>query len=251
MHEELPYWIATASGGVGSVPLDLPGGENVAASTATVTVQLNEENTRALIQEMPKAYQTQVNDALLTALAQVLASWTGKNTVRFDLEGHGREPLFDDIDLTRTVGWFTTIFPVQLDVNTSDPGGALKAVKEQLRQVPNRGLTYGLLRYLTTDSQMNGRLSALPAPDVAFNYLGQLRLVRRTPVRRTPQPKVLRTPHRLRSRDPIPSARASSASSGLLRIVPLGHTTSGRSIGFGAYFSTRSAASRSIAGSST
>jgi non-ribosomal peptide synthase protein (TIGR01720 family) len=177
VHEELPYWIATASGGLGSVPLDLPGGENVAASTATVTVQLNEENTRALIQEMPRAYQTQVNDALLTALAQVLVSWTGKNTVRFHLEGHGREPLFDDIDLTRTVGWFTTIFPVRLDVNTSDPGGAVKEVKEQLRQVPNRGLTYGLLRYLTTDLQTNGRLSALPAPDVSFNYLGQFAAV--------------------------------------------------------------------------
>src|SRR5262249_3724430 len=72
---------------------------------------------------------------------------------------------------------FTTMFPVRLDVNISDPGEALKAVKEQLRQIPNRGLTYGLLRYLTADSQMNSRLSALPAPDLAFNYLGQFAAV--------------------------------------------------------------------------
>jgi non-ribosomal peptide synthase protein (TIGR01720 family) len=173
VREELPYWIAAASGGVGQVPLDLPGGENIVATAATVTLELNEENTRALVQETPKAYQTQINDALLTALAQVLASWTGKNTVRFHLEGHGREPLFDDIDLTRTVGWFTSIFPVRLEVSAGDPGEAIKTVKEQLRQVPNRGLTYGLLRYLTSDAQAKAALAAHPEPDVSFNYLGQ------------------------------------------------------------------------------
>jgi amino acid adenylation domain-containing protein/non-ribosomal peptide synthase protein (TIGR01720 family) len=173
VREDLPYWIAAASGGLGQVPLDLPGGENVAATAATVTVELNEENTRALVQETPKVYQTQINDVLLTALAQVLARWTGNNTVTFHLEGHGREPLFDDIDLTRTVGWFTTIFPVRLDVKWSDPGEVLKAVKEQLRQIPNRGLTYGLLRYLASDSQARRALTVQPEPDVAFNYLGQ------------------------------------------------------------------------------
>ena len=75
VREELPYW--TAAGRRRGVPLDLPGGENIVATAATVTVELDEENTRALIQETPKAYQTQINDALLTALAQVLAKWTG------------------------------------------------------------------------------------------------------------------------------------------------------------------------------
>jgi amino acid adenylation domain-containing protein/non-ribosomal peptide synthase protein (TIGR01720 family) len=173
VYDELPYWIAAACGDSGQVPLDIMGGENVAAAVGTVTVELDEENTRALVQETPKAYQTQINDVLLTALAQALATWTGESAVRFELEGHGREPLFEDVDLTRTVGWFTTIFPVRLVVTNEQPGDALKAVKEQLRQVPNRGLTYGLLRYLATDPQASGSLKVIPTPDVSFNYLGQ------------------------------------------------------------------------------
>lgn len=170
---ELPYWIAAASGNTGRVPLDLAGGENLAANADTVEVGLDEQSTRELLQETPKAYQTQINDALLTALAQVLANWTGERTVRFDLEGHGREPLFEEIDLTRTVGWFTTMFPVRLDINSDHPGEALKTVKEQLRQVPNRGLSYGLLRYLAADAEVNRQLTSPTESDVAFNYLGQ------------------------------------------------------------------------------
>jgi amino acid adenylation domain-containing protein/non-ribosomal peptide synthase protein (TIGR01720 family) len=171
--EELAYWMAAASGPAGRLPVDLPGGENVAGAVRTVTVELDEEQTRALVQETPRAYQTQINDVLLTALAQALGRWTGERAIRFDLERHGREPLFDDVDLTRTVGWFTTIFPVRLELTTEDPGGALKAVKEQLRRIPNRGLAYGLLRYLSTDPRVTAQLAAVPGPDVGFNYLGQ------------------------------------------------------------------------------
>jgi amino acid adenylation domain-containing protein/non-ribosomal peptide synthase protein (TIGR01720 family) len=170
--DEVPYWTAANDGG-GRVPLDLAGGDNLAANAATVTVELNADDTRALLQETPKAYQTQINDALLSALAQVLATWTRRSAVTFHLEGHGRETLFGDLDVTRTVGWFTTIFPVRLEVSSTDPGEALKAVKEQLRQTPNRGLTYGVLRYLASDSQTTASLMAQPDPDVSFNYLGQ------------------------------------------------------------------------------
>jgi non-ribosomal peptide synthase protein (TIGR01720 family) len=93
--------------------------------------------------------------------------------VCIDLEGHGREALFDDIDLTRTVGWFTSMFPVRLELPGDDLGSALKAVKEQLRRIPDRGVSYGLLRYLHDDAEVRATLSALPHPDVAFNYLGQ------------------------------------------------------------------------------
>ena len=173
VEDELPYWIAAATGDAGRVPLDLPGGENVAATVGTVTVELDEEDTRELVQQTPKAYQTQINDVLLTALAQALAMWTGEKAVRFELEGHGREPLFEDVDLTRTVGWFTTIFPVRLELTEEGPGEALKAVKEQLRRIPNRGLTYGLLRYLSTDPSVIEQLKRIPQPEVGFNYLGQ------------------------------------------------------------------------------
>jgi len=111
---------------------------------------------------------------LLTALAQALAPWTGARALLLDLEGHGREDLFADVDLTRTVGWCTTLFPVLLDLRKADePGAALKIVKEQLRQVPRRGIGYGVLRYLSEDAEISARMQALPAAEVIFNYLGQ------------------------------------------------------------------------------
>ncbi len=93
-----------------------------------------------------------------------------------DLEGHGREPLGEEtVDVSRTVGWFTTIFPVRLEVRTSaGPGEALKAVKEQLRRIPNRGLGYGLLRYMTHDATIERQLRTCGRADLVFNYLGQL-----------------------------------------------------------------------------
>ena len=170
--EDLAHWVA-ADAEAGVVPVDLPSTENLTDSVRVVTVALEEEETRALLQETPRAYQTQINDVLLTALAQALGAWTKKGVVRIDLEGHGREPLFDDLDLTRTVGWFTTMFPVRLQVESDDPGVALRSVKEQLRRIPHRGLTYGVLRYLSADPSVREQLSARPAPDVSFNYLGQ------------------------------------------------------------------------------
>ena len=134
---------------------------------------LDEQQTTALLQAVPAVYRTQINDVLLAALSRVLADWTGRDRVLIDLEGHGREDLFDDVDLSRTVGWFTSMFPVSLDLPPRDRdrgwGAALKAVKEQLRAVPRRGLGYGALRYLTPTSG----LADHPGPQVSFNYLGQ------------------------------------------------------------------------------
>jgi non-ribosomal peptide synthetase component F len=107
---------------------------------------------------VPAAYRTQVNDVLLAALGRVLARWTGRGRVLVDLEGHGREEILDGIDLSRTVGWFTTLFPVALDVpEDPDWGTTLKSVKEQLRAVPRRGIGYGALRHLTAASGLPRR----------------------------------------------------------------------------------------------
>ncbi|HEX6287705.1 MAG TPA: condensation domain-containing protein, partial [Herpetosiphonaceae bacterium] len=138
-----------------------------------VTGRLSAEETTALLHEVPAAYQTQITDVLLTALAQTLTHWTG-NAVRIELEGHGREDLFAEVDLARTVGWFTTLYPVVLEVDLwAGPGEQLKAIKEQVRQIPQRGIGYGLLRYLN-ESQDTAPLRAMPPAQINFNYLGQL-----------------------------------------------------------------------------
>ncbi len=172
---ELDLWLRQAPGRPSALPLDLPAGEdaNTETSVETVWVTLGADETRALLQDVPQAYNTQINDALLTAVARAFASWTGETSLLLELEGHGREDLFPDCDLSRTVGWFTAAFPVLFELaGAASPGEALKRVKETLRGLPNHGIGYGVLRHLG-DPEAAARLRALPSPEVSFNYFGQ------------------------------------------------------------------------------
>ncbi|NJR38927.1 MAG: hypothetical protein HC781_08930 [Leptolyngbyaceae cyanobacterium CSU_1_4] len=166
----LDYWRDRPSP---SLPIDRPG-SNTMAEVQTLGVSLTIAETQALLQTVPTRYQTQINDVLLTALIQTFAAWTGNSTLLIELEGHGREDLLEAIDLSHTVGWFTSLFPVWLNLESSqDLGIALKSIKEQLRQIPQRGFSYGVLRYLAEES-VQAQMRSLPRPEVRFNYLGQI-----------------------------------------------------------------------------
>jgi amino acid adenylation domain-containing protein/non-ribosomal peptide synthase protein (TIGR01720 family) len=174
LRQEAAYWLAESGKRVRRLPVDFPGGANTVDSSATVTVSLSPEETRALLHQAPEAYRTFIDEVLLAALAQGFAWWTGARSLLIDLEGHGREEILEDVALWRTVGWFTTHFPVSLELGAStDPGTALKVIKERLRAIPNRGIGYGLLRYLSRNEEIVERLRAAPHPEVSFNYLGQ------------------------------------------------------------------------------
>ncbi|MEU6685975.1 condensation domain-containing protein, partial [Streptomyces sp. NPDC046832] len=171
LDHETAYWRKAVAASV-DVPCD-----GAAASTygevAVESSTLDRSVTEALLQRVPGAFRTRINDVLLTALGRVLRDWAGA-PVTIALEGHGREELFDDVDLSRTVGWFTTIYPVALDVVEGPWETALKAVKKTLRRLPGRGLGYGALRYLSEPgSAAHTALAAAPHPKVSFNYLGQ------------------------------------------------------------------------------
>ncbi|MGH8535950.1 MAG: condensation domain-containing protein [Gammaproteobacteria bacterium] len=172
---ELDYWRGVCQEVV-PLPRDYPTEPeaNTVAAAAEVGVALSAEQTRALLQEVPPVYHTQINDVLLTALVGSFGRWTGQSALLLDLEGHGREELFEGVDLARTVGWFTSLFPVRLKLETEEPGVALKAVKEQLRAIPRAGIGYGVLRYLRPDPAVRAALHGLPQAEVSFNYLGQL-----------------------------------------------------------------------------
>ena len=175
LRDELSYWCATVENSTARLPLDYLGGTNTAASARTLSVSLDVDDTRTLLQVMPAAYRTQINEVLLTALVRALTPWTGSQSLLVDLEGHGREEILEAVDLSRTVGWFTTIFPVVLDCGDSQTTvEVLRSVKEQLRTIPNRGIGYGLLRYASSDSAVAEKLQALPQAEVRFNYLGQV-----------------------------------------------------------------------------
>ncbi|HEX6290386.1 MAG TPA: amino acid adenylation domain-containing protein [Herpetosiphonaceae bacterium] len=174
LHDQLDYWLHVAQHSVAPMPVDHPDGVNTAASEARIKLTLSADETHALLHDVPPVYHTQINDLLLTALMLAWSEWTGDHALRLDLEGHGREDLFERVDLSRTVGWFTTIFPVLLDLEAShEPGRAIKAIKERLRQIPQRGIGYGLLRHLGP-AEIQEQLSDRPASEVGFNYLGQL-----------------------------------------------------------------------------
>jgi len=174
LDHELSYWAGLSPRTHASLPVDGPG-PNSAGSTRTLNVRLNADISRALVQEVPAAYKAGIDAVLLTALCHALNRWTGHEQALIGLEGHGREEIFDDVDLTRTVGWFTAYFPVLLAIplvpGARDWVAVLKLVKEQLRAVPGRGLGYGALRYCGGAAAR--ALADDPQPPVGFNYLGQ------------------------------------------------------------------------------
>ncbi|MEV4360812.1 amino acid adenylation domain-containing protein [Nonomuraea sp. NPDC049625] len=171
-----------ADGPLGRRP---PSASDTVARERTQVVPVGPEVTAALLGEIPARFHAGVNDVLLTALAVALARWRrdlgqDQTYAHIELEGHGREGRFVadaagyEPDLSRTVGWFTTLFPVTVDPGAAADltapdylSAALKAVKEDLARVPSNGVSYGALRYLT------GTGFAAPAPQVLFNYLGR------------------------------------------------------------------------------
>ncbi|MFJ9034843.1 amino acid adenylation domain-containing protein, partial [Streptomyces sp. NPDC102274] len=179
---QLPYWLGTTVGATTRLPVDRPGGDNTVESERSVSVRLSAEETSALLQRVPAVYRTRPNDVLLSALVRAAGPWAGGARWAVDIEAHGREEIFDDTDLSGTVGWFTSIHPVVLDVPPGDEGaadwsGTIRAVKERLRAVPDQGVGYGALRYLRRpEGDVSGGrgagLSTAPVPELAFNYLG-------------------------------------------------------------------------------
>ncbi|MFZ4851091.1 MAG: condensation domain-containing protein, partial [Caldilinea sp.] len=171
LREEREYWKKVVDRCTVRLPVDAPEAllSNTVGSTEEVQSRLDAAATSALLQQTPAAYRTQVNDLLLAALARAVGDWSEESRVVLELEGHGREIVEETLDLSRTVGWFTSLFPVVLDADEPEPGRLICSVKEQLRRIPHRGLGYGVLRFLAAEEEL------VPTAPVAlsFNYLGQ------------------------------------------------------------------------------
>ncbi|MFF5205889.1 non-ribosomal peptide synthase/polyketide synthase [Streptosporangium sp. NPDC000396] len=170
---------------LGARPVDPA--RDVMGTAGHVRLSLSAERTTPLLTVVPSAFHAGVNDVLLTALSLAVGQWrsrrgSAESAVLVSLEAHGREEIVDGIDLSRTVGWFTSLFPVRLDPDELDwaevaaggaaTGTALKRVKEQLRAVPDNGIGYGLLRYQNPETSQ--ALAKLPSPQIMFNYLGRM-----------------------------------------------------------------------------
>jgi amino acid adenylation domain-containing protein/non-ribosomal peptide synthase protein (TIGR01720 family) len=185
---ELPAWAAVLDGG--DPPLArraLDPARDTMATMVSVSADVPAAVTAALLGPVPAVFHGAVNDVLLAGLAVAVAAWRagrgqpGGTSVLVEVESHGRHPGQTGMDLSRTVGWFTAVYPARLDPGTAAlaevaaggpaAGEAVKRIKEQLRAVPGDGLGYGLLRYLNPATAP--ALAALPAPQIGFNYLGR------------------------------------------------------------------------------
>jgi non-ribosomal peptide synthase protein (TIGR01720 family) len=172
--EELSHWLRLSKEPPPRLPVNRENGANTVASARTVALSLDEDETRVLLQETPMVFQSQIHEVLLAALADAFGAWTGVRAILVDLEGHGRDAVFDDVDVSRTVGWFTAVYPVLVNLEAADDcHGALSEVKRSLQEVPNGGLSYGLLRFVNSDPGTAQEIKCLPHAEVSFLYLGQ------------------------------------------------------------------------------
>ncbi len=165
----------------GSTRLTLDPARHTTATTRELTLELSPEQTRPLLTTVPAAFHAGMDDVLLTALSIALRKIFPDEPLVIGVEGHGREQITEALDLSRTVGWFTSEYPVLLDPGPVDvaevlaggpaAGRALKLIKEQVRAVPQSGVGYGMLRYLNerTGPLLSGRQAL-----VGFNYLGRV-----------------------------------------------------------------------------
>ncbi|MEV0804951.1 condensation domain-containing protein [Micromonospora sp. NPDC050200] len=172
LRAELPYWLAQADDGTLARLADVPGtGPTRLGDLGLASTVLDEPATRGL-HAAARRLRTSVRDLLVWAVAATVGERTG-GAVTVATTGHGREPLFDDVDTSRTSGWFQVLYPVRLELpKTADPARAVRSVIRQLGRVPHNGIGYGLLRHLCPDGEVRDRLAGVPAPAVAVNYMG-------------------------------------------------------------------------------
>ncbi|WP_051240536.1 non-ribosomal peptide synthetase [Paenibacillus alvei] len=170
METQRAYWQSVVEKDLVPLPKDDEQGASTLAVSRTLTVEWSQGQTQQLLKEAHRAYGTEVNDLLLAALAMAVQAWSGLERVAVLLEGHGREPIAADVDVSRTVGWFTSAFPVVLEIEPEmSLPQRIKRVKETLRAIPHKGIGYGLLRYMSEPNETEWACD----PDISFNYLGQ------------------------------------------------------------------------------
>ena len=174
LKEDEEFWVNIARQEFPVFPVDFPSGFNSEGSSRIIEVSLSVDETDALLRSLPRTHRTEINEVLLAAMMQALVRKFGLFRAMVDVENHGREEIVPGVDLSRTVGWFTSLVPVPLELTGhEEPLEALQCVKMQVRRIPKKGIGYGLLRYLSTQSESNKVLQRLPAPAVCLNYLGQ------------------------------------------------------------------------------
>ncbi|MCP4157691.1 MAG: non-ribosomal peptide synthetase, partial [bacterium] len=170
---EKEYWKQQQETGITPLTRDFETETNLEKDIARQTFILNEKKTAQLLTEVNSAFNTENNDILLTALGLAIEETYGQTKIAVDLEGHGREQHYGNIDVGRTIGWFTSVYPVILEMTyKNDITRQIKEIKENLRKIPKKGTGYGIMKYLTHEKNKK-EITFKLKPAISFNYLGQ------------------------------------------------------------------------------
>ncbi|MCB0749172.1 MAG: non-ribosomal peptide synthetase, partial [Ignavibacteriae bacterium] len=172
--DDIQYWTEKSATIANFLPIDNVIGVNNESSAKDFSIELDENKTQNILRDVNNKYNTKVTELLLTALLRSYSAWTGKRAITINLENHGRDVPIERIDLSRTIGWFTTLYPCHLDLQKAvSVGESITKVKEQLRLIPNDGNTYGLIRFLQDNIDVLEKLKRFDNLGITFNYLGQ------------------------------------------------------------------------------
>ncbi|MCP9892153.1 amino acid adenylation domain-containing protein [Cyanobium sp. Aljojuca 7D2] len=175
IQDEVSFWTSTARSSVNSLPIENNVSSDLNSDSKTYELKLGKQHTKALLASVSLSESCTVQLALLTAIGSAFYEWSGNPQILIDVEGHGREEaIFSDINLSRTVGWFTSFYPLLLQFSSSfdDISGHLNDVTEALNTIPNKGLGYGVIKYLFPDDDVRMQIKNMPQSQIAFNYIG-------------------------------------------------------------------------------
>ncbi|MGN4771119.1 amino acid adenylation domain-containing protein [Bacillus cereus group sp. MYBK216-2] len=171
IQKELVFWKKIDETPFETLPKDFSECDILSKEGEEISISFTREQTEKLLRKTNAAYNTHINDILLCSLGLAVNKWCGIDKVCVSLEGHGREDILKDISINRTIGWFTSLYPVTLDMSYSDNlSYSIKLTKEILRHIPNKGIGYGILKYLSNvEKGSHFKLK----PEISFNYLGE------------------------------------------------------------------------------
>ena len=174
IQDEHTYWRNQPWSEAVTLPYEHPEASNKEAWAQVVMQALSQQETETLLQQATRVYSATMQELVLAAFNDALAAWLGEGLLPLELTHHGRDPLFENLDVSRTVGWFSIAFPVLLSMKpTRDLRERIRQVQQTLQRVPDHGYSYGLLRYVCADESIRESMSHIPRPEVLFNYLGQ------------------------------------------------------------------------------
>ena len=171
--QELSYWKKLLAKRTATILPDIPEGSNLVKDSATQDVSLGISATELLLTAVNSRFNTEINDILLTALALSMEQTFGIRTCMVLMEGHGRESILDGVNVNRTVGYFTSVYPVIVTAAGDDLSAVIAQNRQWIHDIPNKGVGYGILKYLTAAEYKQG-IDLSKSPQVVFNYFGQL-----------------------------------------------------------------------------